>query len=321
MKRYNVLVTGIGAIIGYGLINSLRASKYDVYIVGMDIYEDAYGQHICDEFIQAIPAADPKYPMFLKNIIKEKSIDLVMFGTEQEIHRMIKARDVMAEDYEKLVINNEKIVTLSKDKWHTHQFLLESGFKAIPTYIEGTFESLSNELGLPFLLKPRRSYASKGIEKIHDEEEFDFFRKRVADQFMVQKIIGDVEHEYTVATFGFGDGECIKPIILKRKLSQEGATAKAEVMDSIEMEELIYRMVEILKPVGPTNFQFRYHDGEYLLLETNPRISSSTSLRTAFGYNEAEMCIEFFVEHQRPQNVEIKKGTAVRYIADCVSLK
>lgn len=321
MKRYNVLVTGVGAIIGYGIIQSLRKSKYDVHIIGMDIYDDAYGQYICDEFIRAIPAVAEDYPLFLKNIIKEKNIDLVMFGTEQEIHRLINEKDVLQEEYKKLVINNRQIVDLSNDKWKTHEFLVENGFEAIPSYIEGEFEALSDVLGTPFLLKPRKSYASKGIEKIHDEEEFNFFKKRVGEQFMVQKIVGDAEHEYTVATFGFGDGTCIKPIMLKRKLSQEGATAKAWVVHSEETEEFVYRMVELLKPVGPTNFQFRYENGKYLLLETNPRISSSTSLRTAFGYNEAEMCVEFFVEHIRPKTATIRKGAAVRYIADYVNLE
>lgn len=321
MRKYNVLVTGVGAIIGYGLINSLRKSKYDVHIVGMDIYEDAYGRNICDEFIQAIPAAREDYPVFLKNIIKEKEIDLVMFGTEQEIHRLIKEREVMGEYFDRLVINNNKIVDLSNDKWFTYEFLIENGFEAIPSYIEGEYEELVDKLGSPFLLKPRRSYASKGIEKISNEEEFDFFRKRVGDQFMVQRIVGDVEHEYTAATFGFGDGTGIKPIILKRKLSQEGATAKAVVMDIPEIEQLMEQMVKILKPVGPTNFQFRYDNGKYLLLETNPRISSSTSLREAFGYNEAEMCIEYFVEHKRVENRTIRKGSAVRYIADCVRVE
>ena len=321
MRKYNVLITGVGAIIGYGLINSLRNSKYDVHIVGMDIYDDAYGQYICDEFIQAIPAADAEYPIFVKNIIKEKNIDLVMFGTEQEIHRLIKEREVRGDDYDKLVINNKKIVELSNDKWNTYEFLVNSHLEAIPSYIEGEYDELARKLGVPFLLKPRRSYASKGIEKIHDKEEFDFFKKRVGNQFMVQPIIGDVEHEYTVATFGFGDGSCIKPIIMKRKLSQEGATAKATVIESTEMENQIYKMVELLQPIGPTNFQFRYHDGKYLLLETNPRISSSTSLRAAFGYNEAEMCIDFFVNKKRPSNQQIKKGAAVRYIADCVQIQ
>lgn len=321
MRKYNVLITGVGAIIGYGLINSLRNSKYDVHIVGMDIYEDAYGQYICDEFIQAIPASDEEYPAFVKNIIKEKKIDLVMFGTEQEIHRLIHEKEVMGEDYAKLVINNQMIVEMSNDKWSTYEFLIKNNLDAIPSYIDGEYEELVEKIGSPFLLKPRRSYASKGIEKIHNREEFEFFKKRVGDQFMVQTIVGDVEHEYTVATFGLGDGSCVKPIIMKRKLSQEGATAKATVIDCKKMEEQVYKMVELLQPIGPTNFQFRYHNGKYLLLETNPRISSSTSLRAAFGYNEAEMCIDFFVNKERPKETQIKKGTAVRYIADCVQIQ
>ena len=40
-SKVNVLVTGIGAIIGYGIIKSLRVSGLNVNIVGMDIYRDA----------------------------------------------------------------------------------------------------------------------------------------------------------------------------------------------------------------------------------------------------------------------------------------
>ena len=320
MKKYNILITGVGAIIGYGLINSLRKSKYDVHIVGMDIYNDAYGKNICDEFIQAIPAADETYPDFIKNIIEEKSIDLVMFGTEQEIHRLVNEKESLGNCYEKLVINNKNIIDLSNDKWETYLFQESNNINAIPTYIEGTYNELKEKLGSPFLLKPRKSYASKGIEKIHNKEEFEFYKKRVAEQFMVQKIIGDVEHEYTAAVFGFGNGESTRPIMMKRKLSQEGATAKAWVIwDEILMEN-IKELVRLLRPVGPTNFQFRYDNGTYYLLETNPRISSSTSLRTAFGYNEAEMCIEYFVEHKKPEDRKIKEGHAVRYIADYVTI-
>ncbi|WP_147348069.1 ATP-grasp domain-containing protein [Clostridium sp. AM58-1XD] len=193
--------------------------------------------------------------------------------------------------------------------------------KQFLTYLDDNYDILSEKLGSPFLLKPRKSYASKGIEKISNKMEFEFFKKRQGKQFMAQKIVGDVEHEYTAATFGFGDGTCIKPIILKRKLSQEGATAKARVVDILQIEQNIYRMVELLKPIGPTNFQFRCDNDEYLLLETNPRISSSTSLRTAFGYNESEMCIEYFIEHKRPAEAIIRKGSAVRYIADYVKLE
>lgn len=321
MKRYNILVTGVGAIIGYGIIHCLRHSKYDVHIVGMDIYNDAYGKYICDEFIQAIPAADPQYPQFLRDVIREKKIDLVFFGVEQELYRLVQEKEAMGEDYQKLVINNPDILELSKDKWLTHAYLVKNGVPAIPSYIIGEFEELAEKLGVPFLLKPRWSYASKGIQRIHNEEEFAFYKKRAGSQFMVQRIIGDAEHEYTAATFAFGDGTCIKPIVLKRKLSQEGATAKAWATECPEIEAQIYLLVKLLKPIGPTNFQFRHESGQYYLLETNPRISSATSIREAFGYNEAEMCISYFLEKKKPGDAILRKGSAIRYIADYITIE
>ena len=52
------------------------------------------------------------------------------------------------------------------------------------------------------------------------------------------------------------------------------------------------------------------------MLEINPRISSSTSLRKAFGYNEAEMCIDYFLNNSKTviEKTNIKKGAAQRYI-------
>ncbi|RGY94787.1 hypothetical protein [Clostridium sp. AM58-1XD] len=111
MRKYNVLVTGVGAIIGYGIVNSLHRSSYkmNVNIIGIDIYSDAYGRYLCDKFIQAIPAVSERYPEFIKNVILENEVDLVMFGTEQEIHRLISEQEFMGDDYKKLVINNDKI--------------------------------------------------------------------------------------------------------------------------------------------------------------------------------------------------------------------
>ena len=33
MRKYNVLVTGVGAIIGYGIIKNLRKSKFDLSLI------------------------------------------------------------------------------------------------------------------------------------------------------------------------------------------------------------------------------------------------------------------------------------------------
>jgi carbamoyl-phosphate synthase large subunit len=314
-RTYNILVTGVGAIVGYGIINSLRSSHFTVRIIGMDIYYDAVGQYWCDKFIQSIPAADDDYLDFIKKVIDEEAIDLVFFGTEQEIYRINDARAALGSIMEKMVINKPELLVLSRDKWLTREYLLQHDLAdlAIPSVIDGSYEEIADRLGVPFLIKPRSSYATKGIVTIFDKEEFDFYRPRVSGGFMAQELIGDNEHEYSVGVFGLGDGSYSSRIMFKRKLSQEGATAKAWSYEDSELIDCIDRLTAAFQPVGPTNYQFRYHDGHYMLLEVNPRISSSTSIRSKLGHNEAEMCLQYFLEHAVP-TAFVEKGAAFRFI-------
>ncbi len=105
--------------------------------------------------------------------------------------------------------------------------------------------------------------------------------------------------------------------MMRRQLSQEGATAKAWIVTNKKLEAAVNELVKVFKPIGPTNLQFREDNDTFYLLEINPRISSSTSIRTAFGHNEALMCVEYFLNN----NViypTVQSGSAVRYIDEVV---
>lgn len=312
------MVTGVGAIVGYGIIRSLRTGRYDVNIVGMDIYGDAVGQHWCDVFIRSLKAADENYCSFLSNVMSQYNIDLVFFGTEQEIYKLYDNKDHFQIDYNKLVLNKRGLIDLSRDKWEMSKYLTANNFTVIKSIIEGDYSSAANKLGLPFLLKPRCSYASKGIEKIETTEDYYYWKNKLGNNFLVQEIIGDDDHEYTIGVFGLGDGTFSQSITFQRKLSVEGSTVKAKTVNISDIDEEISKLVLLFMPVGPTNIQLRFHKGKYLLLEINPRISSSTSLRTAFGFNEADMCIEYYLESGKPRPTKIMQGSAIRYIEDLV---
>lgn len=320
MNKVNALVTGVGTIIGYGIINSLRQSKYDVHIVGMDMNPDAVGKHWCDEFVVARPAVAKDYILFLKNTIDNYNIDIVLLGIEQDMNRISSSRKELGDYLNKIVINNENVIDFTNDKWKTFEFLSEHGLPAIDSVLERDYNKLKEYFGGDFLVKPRRSYSSRGIKIIKDEPTFNYYKYLNGDEMMAQRICGDNDHEYTAAAFCYGNGKCSKPIILKRKLSFEGSTLTAEVVDNKSIEGSIYKLTELLKPCGPTNFQYRLEGDTAYLLEINPRISSSTSLRTAFGYNEAEMAIDFLVSKKPEVFPQIQKGKAVRYIADFVEL-
>lgn len=319
MKKYNVLVTGVGAIIGYGIVRSLRRCRYDVNIVGMDVYHDAAGQKWCDSFLQAIWASDARYCDFVSDVIDKHKIDLVFFGLEQEIHRICDDPNNFKGDLNKLVLNNKTLINLSMDKWQFYEHLIFNRFKAIKSLIKGEYDIVAETLGVPCLVKPRYSTASKGITTIHSKEDYYYWKNKLDKNFMVQEIIGDDEHEYTVGVFGLGDGSFSQSITFSRKLSREGSTAKCQTVTIPEIDEEVKALTALLKPIGPTNYQFRLHKRDYLLLEVNPRFSSSLSLRTALGFNEPEMCLEYFGENVRPSPAVITQGTAVRYIEDIVN--
>ena len=318
MKKYNMLATAVGAVVGYGIIEALRLSGYGVNIIGCDIYPDAAGRFFADEFVAAEPAASANYLHFLTNLIDEKRIDMVFFGIEQEITAVSANRSALSEYLGKLLIQDKRIIDLCDDKWLTARWLEEHGLEeyVIDSAIDGNFWDLQARLGKEFLIKPRVSRGAKGIVPVKDAFDFDYFKCKLGDNFMAQHIVGDDEHEYTAGVFGLGDGSFANAIFLRRKLSQEGATAKAWVVEDPELLVAARRITEALRPTGPTNYQFRKEGDGVFLLEINPRISSSVSIRSKLGYNEVAMSIEFFLEGRIPAKAEIKQGYAVRYISD-----
>lgn len=310
-----ILVTGVGAIIGYGIINSLKKQDiHSVRIIGMDIYDDAYGQFLCDKFYVAERADSLNYQSFINELIAKEQIDLIIPGIEQDMYRLFDLNDHINT---KVVLNNELLIKLSKDKLETYKYFHENGMNVIPTLFQASYEECVEKLGSPFLLKPRTSYASKGIHKIYSKEEFDFYNKN-KDANIFQRIIGSESEEYTIAVFGKADGTYADYIILKRKLAQTGATDKATLIpQDDEIMSYVDEVCKLTKPNGPTNIQLRKEGGEVFLLEINPRISSACSIRTGMGYNDPLKCIEYYLYGRFMPQSEKKALHAVRFISDC----
>ena len=74
MKKFNVLVTGVSAIIGYGVAEALRSSKYDVTIIGVSIYDIAAGEQWCDVYEKGPMGTSEQFPKFIYDTIKMDKI-------------------------------------------------------------------------------------------------------------------------------------------------------------------------------------------------------------------------------------------------------
>lgn len=323
MHQHAVLVTGVGALIGQGIIKSLRMAGIRK-VVGIDRKRNPYAEDVCDRFYQKpCDEKSPAFWEFLNTIIEKEAVDILIPGIEQDVFFFNEHRAEVGQLAVPIVLNTPLVISLGMDKWFLHNVLLETGSYAIPSFIGGNWADCLAALGEPpFLIKPRRGSGGQGQALVHHSEDFFYFRKKMRSEFMAQRLVGGDDEEYTVAVFGYGDGDSSDPVTLRRRIGLGGATWQAE---TVEQNEVIDNAVAVLnrafRPMGPTNYQFR-QEGDFLyLLEINPRISASTSLRAAFGYNEATMCVEHYIHGKRFGNVGMRQGRAVRYIEDYIVLK
>jgi carbamoyl-phosphate synthase large subunit len=310
---FNVLVTGVGSIIGYGIIDGLRKSDIKTRVIGIDIYEDAFGGVLCDKFIKGLRADSDNFIDFINQISIDNKIDLIFPGIEQDLYKLWANKEKVKTE---IVLNNDLCLSLSIDKLKTFEYLSKFNINLIPTLHDCTFADCVRAFGLPFLIKPVSSSASKGIEAVNNEKEFDFYAYKLFGECIYQKIIGSEDTEFTISTFGDGQGNILDYTILKRTLSKEGSTNKASLLEDNDILNYVRRLCTILNPIGPLNIQVRKEGSKVYLLEINPRISSACSIRTLFGYNEPEMCLKYFLNKESIIPAPKMHGKVVRFISD-----
>jgi carbamoyl-phosphate synthase large subunit len=314
-----VLVSGASGIVGYGSLKALRHHPAGLRLIGTTIYEDSVAPAFCDLFERAPLTSDSGYLDWLTDVIRKHEVALLIPGIEADLYfwadHVAEIRAAGAQP----VLNEPQLIELCRDKWRFYERLHDAGLAcAIPSTLEGTFDSLSAAFGLPFLLKPRRGFASKGIVRVGDRAQFEPHAAELGRSLMAQPIVGQDEAEYTTSAFCDGKGGLSALMTLKRRLSRDGFTEKAEVVANDAFLETTQALCRLFTPLGPTNFQYRLCEDGPKLLEINPRVSSSTSIRTAFGYNECAMAVDFYLEGRLPQQPTIRGGRAVRYTEDCI---
>lgn len=314
-----VLVSGASGIVGYGILRSLRQSGHGFRLIGTSIHAASAAPGFSDVFELAPPTLDPGYMDWLLATIARQHVDLVIPGIEADLYKWVDHGSEIEAAGAIPLLNNRDLIETCRDKWSFYQRLETAGIGcAIETSLEADYETLEQRFGLPFIVKPRRGFGSKGVRLIDGREAFEQCGTEVGGRLMAQRFVGSDDEEYTVAAFGDGEGGFRSGMAMRRRLSREGFTELAEVVSIEPFREALDELCRLFHPVGPTNFQFRRGAAGVSLLEINPRISSSTSIRTAFGYNECAMAADYYLFGRMPDIPHIRGGKAVRYTEELV---
>ncbi len=279
-----------------------------------------FGAELCDETLlkPKLDESSDAYLTFWKDLVQDHGIELIIPGISIDMAFLDAHRSFFEDLGVALALNTSHLIALTENKSDFAADYAQLGLPVIPSITGGgTWEAACAALGKPpFLLKPSTGEGSVGIVLLHDEVDFDYWSGKTSGEFLVQRIVGTDDDEYTVGTFGFGDGDYIGPLIFQRRLTRAGNTGEAKTVTHEAVSKATDTIMRYYKPLGPTNLQFRLECEDAYLLEINPRFSSSCSLRTAFGFNEAEMCVDFYLNRRRPAQPVLREGIAQRHNAD-----
>ena len=209
------------------------------------------------------------------------------------------------EDYEKL--------SQATDKWATYLVCLEFGIP-VPKSVQFGYsiENLTflKELRFPIVIKPRISYASIGVRffdtlnevraAIADEKAGELAETEPLAYIAQEKIEGDL-HDVTACGY---QGSPISALSQRRMVSLYdfgGGGIVNKTTNETEAIDLGIRFMRSLSWSGVLVLDLiRNRQGNFFVLECNPKIWGTTALTIEAGQNVAQMVYEIFIDGKGP---------------------
>lgn len=311
-RPVKAFVTGAGALLGQGIIRSLRAATLEVRIVAADPSPQSVGLYWADTAHTIPMAKDPNYLDRFKQILAQEQPDIVFIGTDVELPILAPYRHALEQEFRThIIISSPQIIATADDKWLTYKFLKNNDFPYPETCLPGGEQKLIEAVGFPLIVKPRVGARSVGVHLVHTPDELQKALAAV-EKPVIQEYVGDYESEYTAGAICF-NGKCLASIVMRRHL-RDGNTYRAFVDDFPELNDTVRCLAESLNAYGPANFQFRLdRSGVVKLFEINARFSGTTPFRALAGFNEVEMVVRSILCGEPVTQPDIEPITVLRY--------
>lgn len=234
---------------------------------------------------------DENYIEELLKVCKTENIDSITTMLDVETIILAKNKDA----FEKLGIEvlspNIESAMLCFDKYSMYKHLVKNNIKTIETYnnLDSFISNYnSGKINFPVFIKPNSGRGSIGARKINTYEELKEACKE--DNIIIQKYIDGIEIYVDV----YIDTISKNPVSIfcKKKIGSQieiGGTTKSISLKDKKLTSYVKEVVSKFNFNGPINIDLFYLDGEYILNEINPRLSSSYLHAYGCGVNFFEL--------------------------------
>lgn len=275
--------------------------------IGVDCSDLAPAGRFVNEFFIVQPFEHKAYIESIVEICKEYKVDGVIPLHEKEFGKLDLIRNQLLNMGTKLILPSKAVLDICSDKWLTMNILKQKGFK-----VPNSSLNISELNGYPLFIKPRNGMGSFNAYLINDEEELNFYYKKITKPIIQQYIKGT---EYTVDCLSDLNGKVIAAVPRERLEVRAGEVIKSKTVLDMEMIKEAIAICEHLQLVGPSTLQcIKDQNGDNYWLEINTRFGGGVPLTFEAGVDYG-----FFIEQMlegkdiEPITFKFKELTMLRY--------
>ncbi|MGW6192114.1 ATP-grasp domain-containing protein [Bacillus cereus] len=256
--------------------------KMNGNIITADLKETAPTIYFSDKHF-VVPRVNEKgYIDELLKICRSEGIKLIIPLIDTELILLANNAKVFESIGVKVLVSSMELNKIANNKKYTYNFFVSNNIPTPRVYSDEEIER--KEYQFPLLIKPYDGSSSKGVTKIMNEKELEFFKEYIPNA-MIQEYVSGEEYTIDIMVDFYGN---IKTIVPRLRIeTRAGEVSKGMTKKDNEIIKAVESVIKVLpNPVGCITLQcFKKKDGEITFIEINPRFGGGIPLSIEAGAN------------------------------------
>jgi len=200
----------------------------------------------------------------------------------------------------KCAVMDYGVYALASDKTQLMSFCKKHNIPHPKTeIIDRNFDELATTVGFPALIKPSHSAGSRGIKLVYNTDELKQFSKEIIAEYgesTLQEYICSKDYYFNAMLYRTVDGRYGNHAITKIMRYYPIKGGSSSFCMSIENERILEICKKTLDELGWVGFAdfdiLEKGDGDYRIIEINPRIPASVHAAAVSGVHFGEMIVK-----------------------------
>lgn len=308
MKEINILITSAGRRVE--LVNCFQNAKKSLNITGNVVAADASDTapacFFADKKYQVCRIDDEQYIWQLIEICKNENITIIIPTIDTELIKLSQFKgQIENECGAKVLISEQKVIDICRDKYKTVDFFLDNGLTA-PRYITKKDLEAKN-YQFPLFIKPLNGSSSINAFKVHNQRELEFFMDYI-DNYILQDYANG--KEYTIDAFCDFQGNPITIVPRQRLAVRSGEILKGVTEKNQLIINEVKKVLNVLKPIGQITLQgILNHAGNiFSFIEINPRFGGGAPMSIAAGADSCKNLYKLLLGDTLTYNEDFEEG-------------